>query len=62
MFDLHPFSLVTIAIGFIIAYGLLQAVESFRRRRRQRAADAAALAAKSPEPPTDSPTPPYFTK
>ena len=53
MFDLHPLSHVTIAIGFIIAYGLLQAVESFRRRRRQRAAEAAALAARSSEPPAD---------
>jgi len=55
MLDLHPLSLVTIAIGFLIAYGLHQAIEFVRRRhRRQRAADAAALAAKSSEPP---PTP-----
>jgi hypothetical protein len=49
--------LITLCIGFIIAYGLLQLIELFRRRRRQRAADAAALAAKSSGHPPDTEPP-----
>jgi hypothetical protein len=50
MLDLHPLSLITICIGFIIAYGLLQAVESFRRRRRQRAAAKSSQQSDPPDP------------
>jgi hypothetical protein len=39
--------LITICVGFIIAYGLLQLVRLFQRRQRRRAAEAAARAAKS---------------
>jgi hypothetical protein len=40
--------IITLCIGFIIAYGLLQMVELFRRRRRVRKARAAELAARKP--------------
>jgi hypothetical protein len=38
--------LITICIGFIIAYGLLQMMEIVQRRRRIRKARAAELAAR----------------
>jgi hypothetical protein len=40
--------LITICIGFIIAYGLLQMIEIVRRRRRIRKARVAELAARKP--------------
>jgi predicted PurR-regulated permease PerM len=38
--------IITICIGFIIAYGLQQIIELFQRRRRIRKARAAELAAR----------------
>ena len=47
--------LITICVGFIIAYGLLQLVKLFQRRRWRRAMEDAARAAKSSG---ESPGPP----
>jgi hypothetical protein len=41
-------NIITLCIGFIIAYGLQQMIEIFRRRRRIRKARAAELAAHKP--------------
>ena len=38
--------IITLCIGFIIAYGLQQIIELFQRRRRIRKARAAELAAR----------------
>ena len=43
--------LITICIGLIIAFGLQQIVELFRRRRRIRRAQAAAQAKADAAPP-----------
>jgi hypothetical protein len=41
--------IITLCIGLIIAYGLQQMIEIFRRRRRIRKARAAELAARKPD-------------
>ncbi len=46
--DLMLPRIITICIGFIIAYGLQQIIEIFQRRRRIRKARATELATRKP--------------
>jgi len=46
--DFSLTNIMTLCVGFIIAYGLLQMVENLRRRRRIRKARAAEFAARKP--------------